>query len=159
MKRRKTSHIMESRCLWCGQEYHPRSRPYWAIDQNLRVAGTVHAAHAAPWRRQLSLPNYHTTTRMLSASEAHRTAWWRRRVSQLNLRPNLALTALFRLPEQRRKLLRQWAKQNPHFSAEHRASVISQTEQADAEYRAEYPTEAHIFANHSANPPAQDTAS
>ena len=146
MKHRKLLKLMESRCLWCGQLYHPRSRPYWAIDQDLRVAGTVHAGHATHWRQHFSLPKYHTLTRMLSATEAHRTAWWRHRVQQLNLRPNLAMTALFRLPKQRRKLMRQWARQNRHLSAEHQQSVLNETEAAEAAYRAEYPSDDDIFA-------------
>ena len=146
MNRRKLLKMMESRCLWCGQNYHPRSRPYWAIDQDLRIAGTVHAGHATSWRQQFSLPNYHTLTRMLSATEAHRTAWWRHRVQKLNLRPNLALTALFRLPRQRRKLLQQWAQQNRNFSADQQQSVLNETEAAEAQYRAEYPSDDDIFA-------------
>lgn len=137
---------LHRQCLWCSMGYHSESHPHWAIDRSLLIVGTVHPAHAALWRRQLRLPSYHTFSPMLSPYEAHRTAWWRRRAATLGLRTNLFITTLFRLPDQRKRLLRQWEQQRHGATSEQRQEMLTEAEKADAEYRRQYPTDDHIFA-------------
>lgn len=139
------TNALHEKCLWCEKPYSAKSRPLWTVDGELRIVGTLHAAHAPLWRRRHGLPVYHTLSRMVAPDEAHRTVWWRRRAARLGITPHLALTNLFRLPAQRRKLLRLWKQRNGGITAEQRLQILHDTELADAEYRAEYPNGYDIY--------------
>ena len=82
---------------------------------------------------------------MVAPDEAHRTVWWRSRAARLGITPHLALTNLFRLPSQRRKLLRLWKQRSGSMTADQRLQILHETELADAEYRAEYPNGYDIY--------------
>lgn len=139
---------LRRQCLWCGKGYRNKSHIHWAIGQSLHIVGTVHAAHAVLWRRQLRLPSYHTFSPMLSPHEAHRTAWWRQRAARLGISANLFVTTLFRLPDQRQRLIAEWGQKHRAAPTEQRRQILAEAEKADAEYQRQYPTDAHIFARH-----------
>ena len=128
----EVSHLLR-RCLWCGRPYKRPSRPVWAFDKELNLAGTVHTSHAAAWRQGTEV-SYWNAAFDGDPEFARRRAWVDARHSDLPLGP----LVLFVDPGDRERHLAFW-RSTGHVTEAQAGPLLEEVDALDAEYAARFP--------------------